>query len=139
MNILKLVKLSTLTLLLPFLISANASEPSNLSLINNCLKLNSSLKDALKSNPLEIKSGKVNGRNKASFHYQNFDKGFKGVCSNAQFFIKSGGLKGTEENQRYVFVWSAEFNAQAHELSTGNIEYFVNQPKNIKIWLQEKI
>ncbi|NQZ23660.1 MAG: hypothetical protein HRT53_16625 [Colwellia sp.] len=135
----KLVKLSTLVLLLSFLICANASEPSNLNLVNNCLKLNSSLTGALKSNSFEIQSGKVEGINKVSFHYQNFDKGFKGVCSNAQFFVKSDGLKGTEENQRYVFVWSAKFNAQAPELSTANIEYFVNQPENIKIWLQEKI
>jgi len=137
MNILKLLKLSTLVLLLLFLIRANASGPSSYNLINNCLKLNSSLTNAVNNNPLKIQSGKVKGKNKVNFHYQNFDKGFKGVCSNADFLINSDGLKGTEESQRYVFVWSAKFNAQAPELSIDNIEYFVNQPENIKAWLQE--
>ncbi len=127
----KFIKLSTIALL-PFIFNANASEPTDLSLIDNCLSLKSTLANA-------FAGGEVTDKNKASFHYQNLENGFKGVCSNAQFFIEDGGLKNTEQNQRYVFIWSAVYNAESPELSVSNIQYSVKQPKNIQVWLQEKI
>jgi len=134
----KLVSLFTFALL-PFLNSANASEPSTESLITNCLKLNSTLTDAFKDIAVKTKSGQVNGINKASFHYQNVNKGFKGICSNDQFDIKHNGLQSTVKNQHYVFVWSADINAGSSELSLDNINYSLTSPKDIKNWLQEKI
>ena len=71
--------------------------------------------------------------------HQNSENSFKGVCSNAQFFIEDGGLKNTEQNQRYVFIWSAVYNAESPELSVDHIQYSAKQPKNIQVWLQEKI
>ena len=127
----KFVKLSTLVLL-PFIFNANASEPTALSLIDNCLSLKSSLINA-------FAGGEIPDKNKASFHYQNSENGFKGVCSNAQFFIEDDGLKNTEQSQHYVFVWSATYNAESLELSVDNIQYSTKQPKNIQVWLQEKI
>ena len=55
------------------------------------------------------------------------------------FFIEEGGLKSTEPSQRYVFVWSATYNAESSELSLDNIQFSTKQPKNIQVWLQEKI
>ena len=83
--------------------------------------------------------GEVPDKNKASFHYQNSENGFKGICSNAQFFVEDNGLRNTEQNQHYVFVWSAIYNAESPELSVDNIQYSAKQPKNIQVWLQEKI
>ena len=135
------MKLLNLPILaLPFFIfNANATEPSALSLINKCLNLQSVLSSTFSKSSLEVTSGNIKGTNKASFYYQNFDSSFKGICSNAQFSIETSGLKSTEDNQHYVFVWSTELDAEASELSIENIEFTLKQPENIKNWLQEKI
>lgn len=133
-----LVKLSTIALL-PFLFSANASEPTAMSLINKCLSLQSTLSTAFGESSLETTSGIITGTNKASFHYQNASNSFKGVCSNAHFSIEKSGLKITETNQNFIYIWSSNYNAEDSRLSIKNIKYSLKQPKNIQVWLQEKV
>ncbi|MCO4798730.1 MAG: hypothetical protein KC484_05925 [Colwelliaceae bacterium] len=134
----KLLNLSTLALPF-FIINASAAEPSMLSLVKKCLSLQSTLNSAFNESLLETKSGNIQGTNKASFHYQNSDNSFKGICSDAQFFIEKTGLKSTESAQNFVYVWSSTYNAEDSRLSIENIEYSLKQPKNIQVWLQEKI
>ena len=132
----RFVTLSTLALL-PLLVNANTSKISTLSLISNCLEINNSLAKVFSNTP--VKNIKEQGITQASFHYQNFDKGFKGICSNAQFFIESDALSSTIENQRYVFVWSADINPGSSKLSLDKMNYSLKQPESIKRWLQEEI
>jgi len=146
MTFYKLPTIAILLTLLPFLNSATASDEKNTStLISNCLKLNDTLFNAFKESLTKLKSAKATvtddskATNNASFHYQNFDKGFKGICSNAQFTIEKNKPIGTKDNQRFVFLWSTEFNAQANELSAENVEYTIVPPKNIKHWFQQPL
>lgn len=124
----KFVKLLTL-LLLSIAASVNASQPKVIGLISDCL----SLKNLLAKPFAEDHSL---GVEKASFQYRNLEQGFKGICSNAQFSLIESGLKSTQKNQRYVFVWSATLGAESSDLSVSNIQYSTNAPNNIQAWLQ---
>ncbi len=140
MNQLKLISFA----LLLFTIYSGASKASTTSLINKCLNLKNVIsktleKSAFEGGSVKSRNGHIEGTNKASFYYQNFDNSFKGVCSNAQFSVKKNGLKGAQDKQQYIFVWSTEFDAEDSELSFENIEFTSEQPENISDWLQEEI
>lgn len=133
----KLVKISTFAAVL-LLCNVNAAEPSTLSLIAHCLSLQSSLASTFNNTTIEVGNGKILGE-KANFHFQNLDSGFKGICSDAQFSIEKSVLKSTEGDQHYIFVWSTELGAGSSELSIENVKYSLERPKDIDNWLKEKI
>lgn len=137
------LKLISVALLL-FASNAGANEASTTSLINKCLNLKNVLsgpfdESALEGTRVQSSNGQISGANKASLYYQNFENSFKGVCSNAQFSIEKNGLKGIQNNQQYIFVWSSEFDAEDSEVSIENIEFTLEQPESISDWLQKEI
>lgn len=135
-----LKRLQLLTFVLPFfMFNANATAASTVALVNKCLNLHSTLVSAFSKTSLETRNGVIEGADNASFHYHNFNIGFKGICSNAQFFVEENGLKNTEANQQFIYVWSTELSAENPALSIENIEHTLKQPKNIKRWLEEKL
>ena len=127
----KLLKLSTLALL-PIMFNVNAVETADTDLIGKCLNLKSALTKA-------FTEGSNLSEFNASFHYQNSENGFKGICSNAKIVIENNGLKNSEENQRYIFLWSTTHGAESPELSVDNVQYSTKQPNDIQAWLQEKV
>lgn len=139
----KQLKLISVALLF-FAFNAGANEASTTALINKCLNLKNFFSETLKKSApeggsVQSPNGRIDGTNKASLYYQNFDNSFKGVCSNAQFFIEKNGLKGSQDNQQYIFVWSSEFDAEDSEVSIENIEFTLERPDNISDWLQKEI
>ena len=122
-----------------FIFFVNAKEPTSYSLVNKCLSLHNTLSSAFSKTSLETENAHIEGTSNVSFHYQNVENSFKGICSNAQFSIEENELKGTKDNQQYVFIWSTVLNAEPTALSIEKVEYSVKQPENISSWLREKI
>lgn len=95
------------------------------------------LYSSFKKFDFESEQGKATGLQNVSFHYQNFVEGFKGICSNAQFSIDGAKIKGTVENQSYIFLWSAVLNGQSEKLTLDNINYTTERPIGVQAWLNQ--
>ena len=120
-----------------FSTTAQIIKPKTKAMLDSCLKLNSVLSSSFRKFDFESENGKVTGLQNVSFHYQNIDDGFKGICSNAQFSIDGAKIIGTVENQSYIFLWSAVLNGQSEKLSLDNINYTTERPINVQVWLNQ--
>lgn len=126
----KIVKLSILACVISAF-SLNAQEASPRTLVTNCLNFKNNINQVFRSGselPLKLAN--------SGFYYQNFEKGFKGVCSDAQFYLEQQGLNSTKNNQRYVFVWSNQKDFEDPTLTIDDVKFTENKPSNIQHWLK---
>lgn len=126
----KLIKAAAL-IAMPFVANAQTTADNTKLLVKNCLNMNKAF--------AQLSAHHTTSLPKTSFQYQNLEKGFKGVCSNAQFHLSSHGLKSTEENQQFIYLWSKDQRLDGQALNLDKINYTVKQPNNVSQWLRSKI